>query len=105
MTSSVPPPIGPEPRVARHALDLVLAHVARPAVQLQAGVHDVEGGALGGELGHRDLAHGVLAGGEAPQRVVGHAAARVGGGGELDEPVAHGLVAGRAAGRRPGARA
>ena len=36
ITSSVPPPIGPEPRVARHALDLVLAHVARAAVQLQA---------------------------------------------------------------------
>src|SRR3954468_15001612 len=90
-------PDGPEARVARHALDLVLAHVARSAVQLQAGVHDLEGGALGGQLGHRHLAHGILAGGEAAQRVVGHAAAGVRGGGELDEPVAHGLVTGERA--------
>src|SRR6185295_11753449 len=82
-----------EPRVARHALDLVLAHVARAAVQLQTGVHDLEGRALGGELGHRHLAHGVLARGEAAQRVIGHAAAGVRRGGELHEPVAYGLVA------------
>src|SRR4051812_25925208 len=55
---------GSEARVARHPLDLVLAHVPRAAVQLQAGVHHLEGGALGGELGHRHLAHGLLAGGK-----------------------------------------
>src|ERR1044071_2102301 len=35
-------------RVAGHALDLVLLHVARAAVELQARVHDVEARALGG---------------------------------------------------------
>src|SRR3954453_23219627 len=39
-------PDGPEARVARHSLDLVLAHVPRAPVQLQAGVHHLEGGAL-----------------------------------------------------------
>src|ERR671934_2909015 len=57
-------------RVARHALDLVLAHVAGAAVELQAGVDDVECGALGGELGHGHLAGGVLTVREAPERVV-----------------------------------
>src|SRR4051794_1494286 len=48
-------------RVARHALDLVLLHVAGAAMDLQAGVHDVEARPLRDELGHRDLLHRVLA--------------------------------------------
>ena len=75
MISSVPPPIGPEAGVARGALDVVLDHVAVAAVDLQAVVHDVEAGALGGQLGHRDLADAVLALVEQAQRVVGEAAA------------------------------
>src|SRR5215207_2662362 len=55
-----------EPHVAPRALDPVLAHVARPAVDLQALVGHLAGDARGVELGHRDLAHGVLAAGEAP---------------------------------------
>src|SRR5438552_2096082 len=55
-----------EARVARHALDLVLLHVAGAAVDLQARVHHVEAGPLRDQLGHRDLLDGVLAAGEAP---------------------------------------
>src|SRR3954454_9656293 len=80
-------PDGPEARVARHSLDLVLAHVLRAPVQLQAGVHHLEGGGLGGELRHRHLAPGILAGVEEAQRVVGRAAAGGLVGVELDEPV------------------
>ena len=63
-------------------------------MELEAGVHDVERVALGEELGHGDLLHGVLALDEAPQRVVGQAAAGVDCGGEVDELVADRLVAG-----------
>src|SRR5215208_5416105 len=55
-----------EPHVAPRALDPVLAHVASPAVDLEALVGHLAGDARGVELGHRDLAHGVLAAGEAP---------------------------------------
>ena len=92
MISSEPPPIGPEARVARGALDPVLVHVAGAAVDLQARVHQLEGGALGQQLGHRDLLQRFLAGDEAAQRVVGDAAAGVGGGGEVGELVADRLV-------------
>src|SRR5829696_1220653 len=53
-------------QVAPHALDVVLLHVARAAVDLDALVGDLAGDPRGMELGHRDLAHGVLAVGEAP---------------------------------------
>src|SRR3954452_8388122 len=59
-----------EAHVAPDALDAVLAHVARAAVDLDALVGDLDGGARGVELGHRDLAHRVLAVGEAPRRRV-----------------------------------
>src|SRR3954454_3172280 len=52
--------------VAPDALDPVLAHVAGPAVDLDALVGDLDGDARGVQLGHRDLAHRVLAVGEAP---------------------------------------
>src|ERR687891_1035704 len=48
-------------QVAPGALDAVLLHVARAAVDLEALVRDLAGHAGGVELGHRDLAHGVLA--------------------------------------------
>ena len=59
MISSVPPPIGPS-RGSRAARAMpVLLHVAGAAVDLQAGVGGVEGGALRRELRHRHLLHGV----------------------------------------------
>src|SRR4051812_21905431 len=83
-----------QPRVAGHALDLVLLHVAGAAVDLQAGVHDVEAGALRGELGHRDLLDGVALGRhEAPQRVVGHDPRHVDRRGHVGELVAQRLEA------------
>src|SRR5262249_37611960 len=45
-----------EAGVADGALDSVLAHVAVAAVDLEGLVGDAEGGALGEELGDRDLA-------------------------------------------------
>src|ERR1700722_17966210 len=47
--------------VARRALDPVLAHVARAAVDLQALVHQLERRALGDQLGHRHLRDRLLA--------------------------------------------
>src|SRR5436309_14439483 len=64
-----------EARVARHALDLVLLHVAGAAVDLQRLVGDVEAVALGLQLRHRHLAQRVLALVEATERVVGQGAA------------------------------
>src|SRR3954466_2171012 len=58
--------------VAPDALDPVLAHVAGPAVDLDALVGDLDGDARGVQLGHRDLAHRVLAVGEAPGGRVDH---------------------------------
>src|SRR5271166_1736851 len=87
----------PQARVAGGALDEVLAHVAGAAMDLQAVVHQLEGGPLGEQLGHRDLLQGLLAGDEAAQCVIGHAAARVDAGGEVCELVADGLVAGQRA--------
>src|SRR5918998_5251996 len=52
--------------VAPGALDPVFLHVARAAVDLQALVRDLARDPGGVELGHRDLADGVLAIGEAP---------------------------------------
>src|ERR1700727_2301577 len=52
--------------VAPDALDAVLRHVARATVDLDAFVGDFAEYARGCELGHRDLAHGVLAVGQAP---------------------------------------
>src|SRR3954468_2929758 len=92
---------GAERGVARHALELDLLEVTGAAVQLQAGVDDVEGRALGQELGHRHLADDVLAGAEAAQRVVGRAAAGVDGRGEVGQAVADRLVAGERAAERP----
>src|SRR4051794_37074004 len=56
--------------VAPDALDPVLAHVAGPAVDLDALVGDLHTDPRGVQLGHRDLAHRVLAVGEAPGRRV-----------------------------------
>ena len=62
---------GPQAGVTGGPLDVVLDHVARAAMDLQARVHDLEGGPLSRELGNRDLAHGVLPGVEvAAQRRV-----------------------------------
>jgi hypothetical protein len=63
--------------VAPDALDAVLLHVARAAVDLDALVGDLDRDARGVELGHRDLAHGVLAVAEAPGRRVDHLARRL----------------------------
>src|SRR5438105_742855 len=63
-----------KPRVARGALDLVFSHVAIASVNLQTGVHDLERGPLRGELGDRDLAHGIFIDEVSAQRVVGHVA-------------------------------
>src|SRR3954452_8296020 len=64
-----------QPQVAPGALDLVLAHVARAAVDLQALVGDLAAHLRGQQLGHRDLAHGVLAVGEPPRGRVDELAA------------------------------
>src|SRR5438067_12475618 len=53
-------------RVAPRALDAVLLHIARASVYLQALIGHFAGDARGIQLGHRDLAHGVLAVCEAP---------------------------------------
>src|SRR3712207_1721324 len=53
-------------QVAPGALHAVLAHVAGAPVDLQALVGDLAGDARREQLGHRDLAHRVLAVGEAP---------------------------------------
>src|SRR5437870_3942506 len=77
----------------RGALDPYLLHVAGSAVDLEACVHELEGGSLRDQLRHRHLAQRLLAGDEAAQRVVGDAARDVGVGGEIDELVANRLVA------------
>src|SRR5918997_4852945 len=59
-----------EPHVAPRPLDAVLAHVPGAAVDLQALVRHLARHARGIQLGHRDLAHGVLAVHEAPGRRV-----------------------------------
>src|SRR5829696_383864 len=59
-----------EPHVAPRALDPVLAHVAGAAVDLQALVGHLARDPRGVQLGHRDLAHGVLAVREPPGRGV-----------------------------------
>src|SRR2546423_1773419 len=84
----------PQARVARGALDPVLAHVAGAAVDLQAGVHQLEARSLGEQLGHRDLADRLLARDEAAQGVVGDAAAGVDLGGRRIIQKEKGLVAG-----------
>src|SRR4051812_43514099 len=63
--------------VAPHALDAVLLHVARAAVDLDALVGDLDRDARGVELRHRDLADGVLAVLEAPCRHVHELARRL----------------------------
>src|SRR5438445_235661 len=77
----------------QRALDPVLPHVARAPVYLKALVHQLERRTLRQQLGHRDLADRLLAGDEAPQRVVGHAAAAIRRRGQVDELVADRLVA------------
>src|SRR3954451_6290581 len=77
--------------VAPHALDAVLLHVARAAVDLDALVGDLDGHARGVELGHRDLPHGVLAVLEAPRGHVDHLAGRLDLRGHLGELVADDL--------------
>src|SRR5512138_2692589 len=77
-----------EAGVPGRALDVVLAHVAGAAVDLQAGVHQIERRALGGQLGHRHLADRVGALDEEPQRVVGQAAPGLDRGRHLGELVA-----------------
>src|SRR5215212_1439687 len=60
-----------EAQVAPGALDAVLLHVARAAVDLDALVGDLDGDARGVQLRHRDLAHRILAVREPPGRRVG----------------------------------
>src|SRR4051812_13526021 len=55
-----------QPQVAPGPLDLVLTHVTGAAEDLQALVGHRAAHLGGVQLGHRDLAHGVLAVGEAP---------------------------------------
>src|SRR5205807_2932951 len=57
-----------EAHVAPRALDSVLLHVSGAAVDLDALVAHLAGNARGMQLGHRDLAHRVLAVREAPSR-------------------------------------
>ncbi len=93
MISSVPPPIGPR-RLSRAARSSSGSGPSRP----RQPVVEVEAGALGGQLGHRHLAHGshgLAAVEEAPQRVVGQRRARLRRGGELGDRVADGLAAPR----------
>src|ERR1700761_103189 len=60
-----------EADVAVGALDLVLLHVAVAAEDLDRVVGDLAGDAGGVQLRHRDLAHRVLAVGEAPGGRIG----------------------------------
>ena len=100
MISSVPGADPVEAHVAPDALDAVLLHVAGAAVDLDALVGDLDGDARGVQLGHRDLAHGVLAVLEAPGRRVDHLARRLDLRRHLGELVADDLeVADRAAER------
>src|SRR5439155_21483327 len=78
-------------RVAPRALDAVLLHVARASVYLQALVGDFAGDARGVQLGHRDLAYGVLAVCEAPSGRVNELARRFDLGGHVGELVADDL--------------
>src|SRR5439155_22373979 len=80
-----------ESHVAPDALDPVLLHVARAAVDLDALVGDLDRDARGVELGHRDLAHGVLAVVVAPGGRVDHLAGRLDLGRHLGELVADDL--------------
>src|SRR5437764_3522464 len=66
-----------QPQVAPGALDAVLLHVAGAAVDLDALVGDLDGHPRGVQLGHRDLAHGVLAVLEAPRGRVDELAGRL----------------------------
>src|SRR3954451_3967137 len=77
--------------VAPDALDPVLLHVARAAVDLDALVGDLDGDARGVQLGHRDLADRVLAVLEAPRGDVDHLAGGLGLGRHLGELVADDL--------------
>ena len=82
----------PEAGVAGGALGPVLAHVAHAAVNLQALVHQLEGRALGHQLGHRHLLDRFLTGDEAAQCVVGDATRGVRARGEVGELVLDRLV-------------
>src|SRR5436190_13747406 len=64
-----------EARVAEGAFDLVLAHVAVAAEELQDVVGGAHAVALGDELRHRRLAQGVVPGDEQAQGVVSDGAA------------------------------
>src|SRR3954470_12711624 len=64
-------------QIAPRALDLVLAHVARPAVDLQAFVGHLAAHLGGVELGHRDPPRGFPAVGDPPRRRVAELAARL----------------------------
>src|SRR5437764_2348033 len=61
-----------EAKVAPGALDAVLLHISRAAVDLDAFVSDLDRDTRAVELGHRDLAHRILAVMEAPGRRVDH---------------------------------
>src|SRR5688572_17567297 len=63
------------------------------ADQAQALILELEVGALGGELGHRDLADGVAAVEVAAQRVVGERGAGLRAGGQLGDAMARRLAA------------
>src|SRR4051795_13179886 len=80
-----------EAHVAPDALDAVLLHVARAAVDLDALVGDLDRDARGVEFGHRDLADRVLAVLEAPGRDVDHLARALDLGRHLRELVADDL--------------
>src|SRR3954451_23314123 len=80
-----------EAHVAPHALDAVLLHVAGAAVDLDALVGDLDGDPRRVQLGHRDLAHRVLAVLEAPRRDVDHLAGGLDLGRHLRELVADDL--------------
>src|SRR3954451_14419821 len=80
-----------EPQVAPGALDAVLLHVARAAVDLDALVGDLDRDPRRVQLGHRDLAHRVLAVLEAPRGDVDHLARALDLGRHLRELVADDL--------------
>src|SRR3954467_11947526 len=90
-----------QPQVAPRPLDLVLAHVAGPAVDLQALVRDLAAHLRRVQLGHRDLAHRVLAVGEAPGGGVDELARGVDLGGQGGELVADPLEVPDLAAERP----
>src|SRR5437764_8102047 len=77
-----------QPHVAPDALDSVFLHVAGAAVDLDALVRDLDGDPGRMQLGHRDLAHRVLAGLVQPGGVVDHLAGALDLGRHLGELVA-----------------